>query len=150
MITDTLNNITLYRNVPGLGQAAEYILSHDLNALPDGKTEIDGNDFYVMIQRPGLKAPEDAKPEAHNRYIDIQVVLEGEEVMGYAPREDCGEPSVAKPESDIWFYDNPAFSPVHLRKDCFAVFFPEDGHAPCIRTKSCTKNKKAVFKVKIS
>lgn len=151
MIVDNLSNISAYKDIPNLKAVAEYLECHDLKDLPDGTTKIDGDNLYVMIQHPTLKQAADARPEAHDIYADLQVVIEGEEIMGYAPRADLGEP-VEDPEGkDICFYDGKggeAFSKVLVKAGQFAVFYPQDGHAPCISNGAET-NTKAVFKIKL-
>ena len=67
MIADELRNASVYRNMPGIREIMDYIEHTDLRELPDGRTDIDGDRLYVMIQRPDLKPCADALPEAHDR-----------------------------------------------------------------------------------
>lgn len=149
MIVDIAENLKLYREIPELQEVTDYIAGHDLRALPDGTTEIRGRDLYVMIQHCTLKDAADAYPEAHDKYIDLQFVLEGEEYMGVLPRTCCSDLLEAHPENDICFYREKNYSKVKVSKDMFAVFFPGDCHAPCIRTEAASQSVKAVFKIRI-
>ena len=87
MILDTLKNINLYE---GLGenfkQVADYVKSTDLRSLEAGKHILE-NGVYFMVQEYTTKSIADGKYEAHRKYIDIQIILEGAEIMGYAPIE---------------------------------------------------------------
>ncbi|MGI6055930.1 MAG: YhcH/YjgK/YiaL family protein [Bilifractor sp.] len=149
MILDTVENIGKYADIKMLKKVVAYIQTHDLSKLPDGRTDIDGDELYVMIQHPVLKKMEEAKPEAHNRYADLQLVISGTEIMGYAPREDLGAPIESNPDGDIWFYEGGNFSPLTIRSGMFAVFFPQDAHAPCIVSPEGGAVTKAVFKVAV-
>ena len=149
MIADTIENIGLYSGIPGLKKVVEYINTNDISSLPVGRTDIDGNDLYVTIDHPQLKEANTARAESHDRYADLQLIIEGSEIMGYAAKSDMGEPVEAHPDSDIYFYKEGGFSRILFRKGMFAIFFPNDAHAPCIKTPSCEKVKKAVFKIKM-
>lgn len=149
MIADSVENIGRYREIPVLARVISYIEQQDLNMLPEGRTEIDGERLYVMLQHPSLKCAEEIRPEAHDRCCDLQLVLKGQEIMGYAPRQMLGEPLECCPERDISFYRGERLSPVLIREGMFAVFFPEDVHAPCIQAGSCREVTKAVFKIRL-
>lgn len=151
MIVDNIKNIAAYKDIPSLKAVVEYLECHDLRDLPVGTTKIDGDNLYVMIQNPTLKKVEDARPEAHVLYADLQLIIEGEEIMGYAPVRDLGEPTENPDGKDIAFYDGKggeAFSKIVFKAGDFAVFYPQDGHAPCI-SNGADKDVKAVFKIKL-
>lgn len=151
MIADELRNASVYRNMSGIREIMDYIEHTDLRELPDGRTDIDGDRLYVMIQRPDLKPCADALPEAHDRYMDFQLVLEGGELMGYALRRELGDPVKGDPDHDIFFYRQPDdMTLLPVREGMFAVFYPEDAHAPCIRMTGCDTSVKAVFKWKVT
>lgn len=150
MIIDRISNIGSYTGVPALKDVADFIRENNLSDLPDGKTVIDEDRFFVMIQHPDLKAKEDALPEAHDRYADVQVVLKGREVMGYAYRPSLGEPVEDHPENDIAFYKGGTFDPLTFEEGTFALFLPQDAHAPCIAPAvDGGPVTKAVFKVRV-
>ena len=150
MIIDTCKNLQLYAGIPAVRDVLDYLRDHDLNDLPEGTTEIDGRRFYVMIQHPVLREASAASPEAHNKYIDIQIVMKGKEIMGYAPKATQGEPIESRPENDIFFYAPGNFSHLLVDTDMFVLFFPDDAHAPCIKPENIDISvTKAVFKIKI-
>lgn len=149
MILDTAEHIGTYKALPGMEKIGEFLKTHDLKSMEVGTYEIDGKDLYVMIQNPKLKKEQDARCEAHVLYADLQLLIEGEEYMGYAPLETLGAP-VEDPEGkDIAFY-NGKFQKILVPEGSFAVFFPGDAHAPCIEVGNGGSVKKAVFKIRVA
>lgn len=99
----------------------------------DGRRELEGDSLYVMIGHFGLKAAADARLEAHDRYIDIQVILSGSECFGWSQRTACNLPDgVIDTERDIIFFADAPTSTVTARAGEMVIFFPEDAHAPLI------------------
>ena len=73
--------------IKGLGRPFEYLARTDLAALPLGRTDIAGDDVFVLISEGETRPPEQVKFEAHRRYIGIQFVVRGQEAIGVAPVE---------------------------------------------------------------
>lgn len=147
MILDSLANLDFYGPLNGrFAKALAYLRGADLEALEEGKYEIDGEEIYMMISERELKNKADAAMEAHDRYIDIQVVITGREGFGWKDRSLCtaprGEMNTAK---DILFYDDAPTTYVELSAGQAAIFFPDDAHAPLVGE---GKVKKCVVKVK--
>src|SRR5690606_1575804 len=95
MIIDTLSNAGKYHGVhPLFAQAFKFVNSQDLNALEPGAYEVAGEDLKaVVMDKPGKTAAESLeKFECHDRHIDIQVLIQGEEQIGWKPRADCKAP----------------------------------------------------------
>lgn len=127
-------------------QAIEYIVNHDLNALPTGKHVIDGDNLWVNIVDADLRSPSEAKLEAHDKYIDIQVPLSGSEQFGTKSREDCMLPAGPFDEAnDIVFFNDPIDDIVTVLAGEMIVFMPSEAHAPLIGK---GKIHKAIFKVR--
>lgn len=150
MIIDTLKNASKYFSVhPLFAKAFEYIQKTDLNAVEMGKYEIDGDNLKAIYSnKPGMKAEEStAKFECHNKNIDIQLCIKGVEQIGWKPRESCGSPKGDyNAEKDVQFYNDAPDMFFQLTDGQFAIFFPEDVHAPMIGEGEI---KKLVIKVKI-
>ncbi|MEI6946023.1 YhcH/YjgK/YiaL family protein [Paraflavisolibacter sp. H34] len=148
MVIDTLENAGKYASLhPRLAQAFEYLKTLDLNALEVGKFEIDGRDLHASVSsKDGVKA-EDAKFEAHNSYIDIQLCLQGSETIGWTPRAKVTQPKGEfNTEKDVIFYSDKPEMYFTLTDGQFVIFYPEDVHAPMIGEGNI---KKLVVKVKI-
>lgn len=124
-----------------------FIDAHDLNALPDGRIEIDGDCVFCNVGSYPPRGPEQAKLEAHKVYIDMQCLIGGQiEQHGVMPAKDCR--MVSEPYSDkkdIVFFADPWTRLETVKKGQFIVFTPEAAHAPCICPVAI---RKAVFKVR--
>ena len=134
MVVDRLENIEKYASLnPLFAQAIEFLKSHDLNALEVGKTELKGKELLVNVAQTKPKTKEDAKLETHRDFIDIQIPLSGTEIMGYtaAKRLRSGRCSLQCRER-YYFLSGLAESYIEVKPGMFAIFFPQDGHAPGI------------------
>ena len=148
MIIDTLENLGKYVALnPLFADVVEFLKQNDLNALEPGKHLIKDKDLFVNIQAAKGRAKEAATLETHINMIDIQIPLDGAETFGYTPLADL--PSFEyNAEKDITKYgDTPAQTYLTLKPGQMGIFFPQDGHAPCISEKE--EIKKAIFKVKV-
>lgn len=144
MVIDKIENLEKYASLnPLFSQAIEFLKSTDLNAHEIGKVKLQGDDLVVNFAQARPKTKEEAKLETHNRFIDIQIPLDGVEVMGYTPRADLPDAEY-NPEKDITFYLGLAESYLTIKPGMFAIFFPEDGHAPGVTPDGV---KKVIVKV---
>lgn len=133
MIIDELNNSGRYRELhPLFGEVFDYLGGLDYQSLKTGRTECCGGLFYINVDEVEMRPSCEAFPEAHNRYIDIQVPITREELVGYLPRSSCAHVRSESSERDIVFYDDSPDSYFKLAPGSFAIFFPEDAHAPII------------------
>jgi len=150
MIIDTLSNSEKYNCVhPLFAKAFEYIKSQNLASIEDGKSEIDGENLRAIVSnKKGMTAAESiAKFECHDKHIDIQLCIKGKEKFGWKPRGDCKEQrGEYNAEKDVVFYSDTPDMYFDLTDNQFAIFFPEDVHAPMIGE---SEIKKMVIKVKI-
>lgn len=146
MIIDRLEALSRYCPLlPELLEVEQFLLRQPAGGPGLGRHEIDGARLYVLVAEGPGKPRETVRLEAHHRYIDVQVTLAGDEVIGWRPTPLCqvaAEPY--RPDKDIVFFgDAPcgwlAVPPGHL-----AIFYPEDAHAPMAGTGSI---RKAVFKI---
>ena len=147
MIIDTLDNLGKYVGLnPLFADVVEFMKQNDLNALEPGKHMIKDKDLFVNITTAKGRAKEAATLETHINMIDIQIPLDGEETFGYTPLKDLPEFEY-NAEKDITKYDTTmAQTYVTCKPGQMAIFFPQDGHAPCIS--EAAEIKKAIFKVK--
>ena len=147
MIIDTLENLKNYASVnPLFPKVVEFIQQNDLNALEAGKHEIVGKDLFVNIQMAKGRTPAEAVIETHNKMIDIQIPLSDVETFGYTPREALPDAEYNAEKDITKIPDLVAESYVTCRPGMMVIFFPQDGHAPCIA--GVPEIKKAIFKVK--
>jgi len=149
MIVDTIQNASKYFSVhPLFARAFEYIQQTDLANAADGKSDIAEGLKAIYSNKPGTTAETSlAKFECHNKNIDIQLCINGKETIGWKPREKCvTENGGYNPEKDVQFYSEQPDMYFQLTNGQFAIFFPEDVHAPMIGEGEI---KKLVIKVRI-
>jgi YhcH/YjgK/YiaL family protein len=133
---------------PLFARAFAHIRGTDFFSLAPGRYPIIGDELIAIVEQVPAKTKEMAKLEAHRRYIDIQLVLEGDETMGWKPLADCLNPvSEHSEERDIRFFHDAPASYVPVPPDHFCIFFPEDAHAPLIGTGTV---RKVIFKVAVN
>jgi len=133
MIIDSLQNASKYHSVhPHFAKAFEWLLSQDLQSIETGKYPIDDNLNASVSNKEGVTI-EEAKFECHNNWIDIQVCISEREKMGWSSRENCSDPKGEyNAEKDVLFYNDKPGMYFELQTNQFAIFFPEDVHAPMI------------------
>lgn len=134
MIIDNLKNASAYESLnPYFKKAFEYLRTVDSSKLEPGKFELDGKDLFVNVSSTTLKTKETAKLEVHNKYIDIQVPVAKAEVFGWISRSDLKkEVAPFNEEKDVQFFEDKLETYAVVEPGNFAIFFPEDGHAPGI------------------
>ncbi len=149
MIIDNLENANKYFGIhPLFTKAFEYITKADLIEAEVGKLNISDGLVALYSDSPGkTKAEAMSKFECHNKNIDIQVCIRGEETFGWKPRNDCSKPKGEyNDEKDVLFYDDAPDLFFGLKAGQFVIFYPEDVHAPMIGEGSI---KKLVMKVRV-
>lgn len=148
MILDSLENIGKCISLnPNFAKAVEFVESNDLLSLPVGRNEICGDLVFANVIEAKPRGKDDAPIEIHRKYIDVQIPLSGNEVMGYTPIEEL--PYAEFIESDdaaLYPVGMPARDYFNVRKGQFVMFFPQDGHAPAITAEPL---KKVIIKVAI-
>ena len=149
MIVDKIENSGLYKNLSEkIKKSFDYIKQTDLKNLQSGRYDIDGDNIFALISEYQTKVELEGKLEAHKKYIDVQYVIEGEELMGYTP---LGEQEILEPykeENDIVFFRGDKLF-IKVAKGMFAIFFPEDVHMPGIQSGGKSFVKKLVIKVRV-
>jgi biofilm protein TabA len=149
MIVDTIKNAPKYFSAhPLFAKAFEFISQTDLANAADGKSDIADGLKAIFSNAPGKTSKVScAKFECHNKNIDIQLCISGVETIGWKPREKCIAPNGDyNAEKDVQLYHDAPDTFFQLTGGQFAIFFPEDVHAPMIGEGTI---KKLVIKVKL-
>lgn len=149
MILDHISKIETYKGISErMDLAINYLKSTDLSTLEVGKHAIDGDDVYVLIQSYLGKSVEEANCEAHKNYIDIQLVIAGDEYIGYAPVEGM---TVVEPYSEAKdrFFVQWQGTLLNMTQGMFAIFFPQDAHMPSVVNTPGILIQKAVVKIRV-
>lgn len=146
MIYDTLDHIEQYAGISeGLTQGLRFLKEAKFTGEEHAEVELDGRRVFAIFQTYDTR-PENSMPESHQKYIDIQYLIEGKELVGVAPLSDMAQVVSADPERDIWFYHGSTV-PLPLEGDRFLVLFPWDAHAPGIAAGAVSPVRKCVVKV---
>ena len=147
MIIDTIENLGKYVALnPLFADVVEFLKSHDLQSMEPGKYPIKEKDVFLNLSQTKQRTMETAVLETHIEMIDIQVPITCPETFGYTPL--CDLPDFEyNAEKDITKYgETKAQTYVTVNPGQMVIFFPQDGHAPCIIEEE--EIKKAIFKVK--
>ena len=141
MIFSTLSQSDRYAALHSLfPRAFEYIRNTDLMSLAPGHHPILGEDLFAIVEHMPGRTREAAQLEVHRRYIDIQLVLEGIDEMGWRPLIECSEPADEySAERDIRFFRDAPAAWIATPPGAFCIFFPEDAHAPLVSSGSIRK-----------
>lgn len=149
MIFDTLNNHSRYISLGNnLTAALKFLLENDLNSLPSGRNEIDGENLYALVQNYTTKPAEQGLWEAHRKYIDVQYMVVGQERMGFANIQTMQLDEYV-PERDFQPMTGSG-NTVDVFAGAFTIFFPEDAHMPGLSINGPEPIKKIVLKVKLA
>jgi biofilm protein TabA len=149
MIIDSIDNARCYRGAhPLLDAALDMLEGRMREPAAEGRMEIAGADLYLIASSGQGKKPGDARLEAHRTYVDLHLLLEGDEAIGWKPADECTRPaSPYDREKDVMLFDDRPLLWLPLVPGSFAVFYPGDAHAPMV---SEGVVRKVVFKIAVT
>lgn len=148
MIIDKLTNAHLYYYLnPNLKKGLEYLETTDLLNTPDGKHIIEGKEVFANVQSGKTKDPKTTPWEAHKIYTDIQYIIKGTEIMGWANLDELQPSSNYSEEKDITF-GRAKGSYFTVPEGYFVIFTPQDAHQPMLQLDKPDNVKKVIVKVK--
>jgi biofilm protein TabA len=149
MILDKLDNAGVYALLsPGFAKAFTVLGDASFLNQPDGRYEIDRDRIYALVQRYTTRPPEKCNLEAHRRYIDIQLIVTGEELIRVAPAQELELRQQYEAGNDkALYHPGGRMSSVRLAARSFAVFFPHDAHMPCMQADGPAEVHKVVIKL---
>ena len=141
MVVDTLRNCARYAPLhPEFATAFEFLARADWGQLAAGsqaaerhsvRHAIDGERMYVSLDHVDGRGRDGARLEAHRRHIDIQFTIDGVEQIGWKPLADCTRPAGPfDAERDVGFFADRPDTWLSVPAGAFAIFFPDDAHAP--------------------
>jgi len=150
MIVGKLTDLYRYTGISkNIDTAINYIKTHDLLALPKGKTVVDGDNVYINRDTYVAKPMEECFFENHEKYMDLQIVLKGKEIFGYThitnPTLKVTTPY--NPDKDVTKYSAEG-AVFFTLEEGFALVYTEDVHlAKCKANDEIVE--KVVMKIKI-
>jgi YhcH/YjgK/YiaL family protein len=151
MILDALDQWRTYASLSPRFEKAFAFLRQMTDATPVRRHEIDGDDVFALVQQYATQPAAGRPYESHRKYIDVQYVQRGREVMYWAPRPLLTTVTMPyQEEKDAALYAPiPAGVPVRVQAGQFTIFFPEDGHVPGCAWDQPAEVLKAVIKVRV-
>ena len=117
------------------------------NSADLGRIEVDGDHLFINNVNPECVTSDQQVLELHHDYIDVHILLEGEEMIGWKALEDLqNETKAYSKEEDCALYSDRPTTYVSLLPGQFVIVYPEDPHAPVIGS---GKIRKLIAKVKL-
>lgn len=150
MIIDSISNRQIYRGIgSGIERALDYLANTDFAALEDGKHEIDGDELFALVSTYDTEPESVRSFEAHRKYLDVQYILSGREIIYWAPQAELTPAGEYSEEKDIVFLSGEARARLQLTPGSFTLFYPEDAHKPNCAWNDPGAVRKTVVKVRI-
>jgi len=150
MVIDKLSELTKYAHLhPRFEKAMDYIITTNLMSLEPGTVLVDGENIKAIVMEGQCVTAKESLEgfECHNTYIDIQIVLQGKENVGWRARTNCTQPKGEySEEKDVMFYADAPTMFFELQAGMFSIYFPTDVHAPMIGEGAI---QKVVMKVRV-
>lgn len=148
MIIDQLANSHIYYSLNSrIKLAFDYLHQIDLSTLSIGRNEIDGDNIYAMLLQYISKPREQGLWEAHRRYIDLQLVIQGAEHFGYANINSLAQGDYETVKDFLPLSGEGEF--LTLQNGNFALLFPQDAHMTGIALGTPAPIKKLVIKISV-
>jgi biofilm protein TabA len=151
MVLDVLQNKERYYPLNrNFKEAFEFLEKCLRNRLEPGKYEIKGDELFALVQQYETTPGTNNKWEGHSKYIDIQVVLSGNEIIEWANIADAGKDVTYNEQNDhFYFGDVQDATECKFKKTSFMILWPEDLHKPkCIWNRPESVDK-IIIKVKL-
>jgi YhcH/YjgK/YiaL family protein len=125
----------------------KFIQEQDILSMPPSRIELDGDKVFAMIQHYNSKPKEQGVWEAHRKYIDIQYVAEGQELMGYANLAHLEAGDYDAEKDFVWLKGHGSY--VLMKQGTFVILGPQDAHIPQLAVDVPQPVKKVVVKVAV-
>ncbi len=150
MIYDNISHMNRYAaGIPKIVKVLEAMKEYSSDNYPSGRVDIDGNNAFLLFNEYQTHDKEEAKFEAHRKYIDVMYMVEGSEIIYVKPvdelqniiqeYDDNKECLLAELDEDT--------SAIKLTEGRFVVLYPQDAHAPACNDGDMKKVKKIIGKV---
>lgn len=148
MILDHIDNIENYKGISkNMDTAIDFIIGNDLSDFSVGKYSVDGDDVFFVVQENEAKDVEEGSSDTRNKYIDIQYIINGQELIGCAPGMLLSVVEEYNASKDkIIFVGTEERR--RLTECMFGIYFSEDEHVQSVDDEKVIV-KKAVFKIRL-
>ncbi|XBS70079.1 YhcH/YjgK/YiaL family protein [Acerihabitans sp. KWT182] len=149
MITGNIHHLDLVPYLPAtLRDAIEYVKNHITADTPLGKYDIRGDEMFVMISNDSTDVFEKRRAEYHAKYLDIQIVLQGEEGMAFSNLPAGGPDTDWLADKDVAFLAAGGQEKQFvMQAGDFVVYYPGEVHKPLCAVGEPAHVRKAVVKI---
>ena len=150
MIIDTLTAAaknTFYP--PVIRRALQAVIQQEPHTLPAGKYTVDGDNLFFTVVAGETRPLAEQRPEYHRQYIDIHIVLAGEEIIGAGNKgQALTSDGPFNEAQDIGFcHQIGSETLIHLHPEELAVLFPGELHRPMSTLGAVAPLRKIVVKI---
>ena len=128
-------------------QVFDFMRNTNLETIQTGKYALAGDSLFAIVDEYVTQDVEERKYEAHKKFIDLQYLIKGKELIGVAGLDEVSLIEPYDGEKDIAFYKKPDGNFRLADKNVFFIFFPNDAHQPCVKLDQAQPVKKIVFKI---
>ena len=143
MILDGFKNISVYSPmISNLQNAMDFV--NNLGELSVGRYEFNGG--FLMVQEGTTNLIDECNFETHEKYIDVQYVVEGSEIMVWADRKNLDCTIRYDEKKDATFYKGNGTA-IEINAGMSYILFPSDGHKACCHVNNPKVYKKYVIKL---
>jgi YhcH/YjgK/YiaL family protein len=124
-----------------------FLAETDLGQLDTGRYPLAGDSLFMIVDEYRTQDVKERKYEAHRKYIDLQYLVSGKELIGIAKLDDQEVLVPYNKEHDIAFFRVDEGDYRLADSSVFFIFFPDDIHQPCVNADRSTPVRKIVFKI---
>jgi len=146
MVFDNIGNKSRYAGLGArVAKGLAAIVSH--HGMPPGRYPVDGDDVYLLVQHYETVPASKRKWEAHQKYIDIQYIEHGDELMGFADAKQLTVDTVYDPAVEAELYTGGG-NMLKMADGDFVVFYPGEPHMPGVAAAGPSGVRKIIVKIK--
>ena len=150
MIIDTLTAAAKNTSYPrAIRKALHAVIAQDPHTLPAGKYTVEGDNLFFSVVEGQTKSLGEQRPEYHRQYIDIHIVLKGEEIIGAGNKGLSITPDGPFNDAhDIGFCEHISSETlIHLHPEELAILFPGELHRPMCALDAGAPLRKIIVKI---
>lgn len=149
MIYDVVKNASKYKGLSKeLDTALDFITNTNIKELECGRIDIDGEQVFANVMEYMTKLPSEGFFESHKKYIDIHMLITGEERVSVTDIDKVTDLSEYSEVDDFQKHEAKVYSDSLITEDCFMICFPQDAHRPGMAIEDKQEVKKIVLKIK--
>jgi len=136
-----------HRNKKLWDAAFAFLKNQNLEEIKSGRYPIIGEQVFASVSEAPSHNKEDVKWESHKKYIDLQYIIKGKEMIGIA---DTSKATIIKPYTDDVINYETDGNYYITEPGSFFLFFPNNAHRPTIKVEGYDVVKKIVIKIQAS